>query len=132
MEPHYRRFRWAGVLFVTLVAAAVGFFAYSAGVAHGLASAGQLAAPGSAPFPPYGWYRPWGFGFGFLFAPFFFFLLFAFAMRGLFWAGRRRQACFGGGYYGAGPQAFDEWHRRAHDRMTKDAGAAPDDNRTRG
>ncbi len=132
MEPRYRPFRWAAFLFTLVLVAIVGAFAYNAGVAHGIASAAQQAAPGAAALPPYALYRPWGFGFGFFFAPFFFFVLFALAMRGLFWGARwRRYGCAGGGYYG-GPTAFDDWHRRAHERMSGDAGAAPhDDNRPR-
>jgi hypothetical protein len=128
---HDRPFRWTAVLFAILVAGAVGFFAYNAGVAHGIASVAQpiaAPAPGAAVYPPYGFYRPWGFGFGFFFAPFFFFLLFALVMRGLFWGRRwRRHGCYGGGYYGGVPMTFDEWHRQAHDRMTKEPGGPPQD-----
>src|SRR5215471_12852904 len=88
MDHYGRRYRWIAFLFALFVAAAVGYVAYSAGVAHGIAAAGQqIAAPatGAAPFAPYpyGWYRPWGFGFGFFFVPFFFFLAFIFVMRAL-------------------------------------------------
>jgi hypothetical protein len=137
MEPH-RPFRWAAFLVAVVIAAAVGFFAYNAGVAHGVATAAgsQIAAPapGTGPFVPYygyGWYRPWGFGF--FFAPFFFFLAFVFVMRALFWGGPwRRYGCYPRGYYGA-PPTFDDWHRRAHERMTKEPGGPPhDDDRSRG
>jgi hypothetical protein len=132
MDQQFRPYRWTAFLFALVVAAAVGFFAYNAGVAHGVAAAGQqIAAPGPGGFAPYGWYRPWGFGF--FFAPFFFFLLFVFVMRGLFWGGPwRRYGCYPRGAYGA-PTTFDEWHRRAHERMTKEPGGSPhDDDRSRG
>jgi hypothetical protein len=138
MEPRDRSFRWAGFLFALIVAAFVGFFAYNAGIAHGVATvAGQQIAqpaPGAPPaaFVPYGYgyYRPWGFGF--VFAPFFFFLLFFFVVRALFWGGPwRRYGCYPRGYYG-GPGSFDEWHRRAHERMTQQPGGPThDDDRSR-
>jgi hypothetical protein len=137
MEPHDRSFRWARLLAALVLAVLVGFVAYNAGVAHGVATAAAqqaAAAPqGAAPpamFAPYGYYRPWGFGF--FFGPFFFFLLFVFVMRGLFWGGPwRRYGCYPRGYYG-GPGALDDWHRRAHERMTQQPGGpAHDDDRSR-
>jgi hypothetical protein len=134
MNQHYRPYRWAALVATLVVAAIVGFFAYNAGVAHGIAAAGQPVAGGAAGVPPYpyGWYRPWGFGFGF-FGPFLFIMLWLFVLRGIFWGGPwRRFGCYGGGYYG-GPSAFDEWHRRAHERMTSKEPASPprDDDRPR-
>jgi len=133
MEPH-RPFRWVAFIVTLVVAAAVAFFAYNAGVAHGVATAGQqLAAPAPGALPPYAFYRPWGFGFPFFFGPFFFFLLFVLVMRGLFWGSRWRRYGCAGGYYGGGPMTFDDWHRRAHERMAKDASGPPrDDDRPRG
>ena len=96
---------------VVLGAAAVGLGAYNAGVAQGIAQSGALAAqPSGQPYPvyPYAWHGPWGFGFFPIF-PFFFLLLFFFAVRGLFWRGRGW-----GARYGGVPPAFEEWHRRAH------------------
>lgn len=132
MDRHYRSYRWATVLLGVAVAAIAGFFAYNAGVSHGIAVASQPIAGGGAVVPPYpyGWYRPWGFG---LFGPFLFIFFWIFLLRGLFWAGRWRRygGCYGGGYYD-GPRAFDEWHRRAHERMTSaPAGSAHDDDRSR-
>ena len=51
---------------------------------------------------------------------FFFFI----ALRALAWGGGwRRHRCYGyGGYYDP-PPTFDDWHRRAHERMTKEPGA---------
>jgi hypothetical protein len=131
MDHRPRPMRWAGALFAILIAAAVGFFAYNAGVAHGLAAAAQqVTASGPGAFPAYGWYRPWGFGF--FFGPFFFFVLFVLAMRGLFWGRHWRRYGYGCGGSYAGPMGFDEWHRRAHERMSADRTAGPphDDNRS--
>jgi hypothetical protein len=99
-----------------LATVVVGVFAYQAGLAQGAASA--AAAAGT--LPPYayawGWHRPWGFGFGFplLFILFFWFVL----LRGLFWGPWHRRRWY---YYGDVPQTFDDWHRRAHERMSSDA-----------
>ncbi|HWF85139.1 MAG TPA: hypothetical protein VG222_09840 [Vicinamibacterales bacterium] len=107
------RFRWGAVWAAVLFAVIVGIVSFNAGVSHGLAvSAPSVgAAPGTA--VPFYWYRPWGFGFGLF--PFafvlFWFLLFRVAFGGFH---RRRWS-----YYGPHdvPSSFDEWHRRAHERM---------------
>jgi len=110
--------RWIALAGALLLAVAVGFWAYQAGVAHGIEQSGKIVVPPSGgpypyPYPYYGWHRPWGFGF--FFVPLFFIFWF-FVVRGLFW----RRAWYGGGY---GPRGrFDEWHRQAHAR---DAGAEP-------
>jgi hypothetical protein len=116
--------RWIVLVGALLLAAAVGFWAYQAGVAHGIEQSGKIVVSPSGgpypyPYPYYGWHRPWGFGF--LFVPLFFAFWFL-VMRGLFW----RRAWYGGG---CGPRGrfghfdrFDEWHRQAHAR---DAGAEP-------
>ena len=118
----YRRGRGLiRVLLAVLVASVIGVFAYNAGVSHGLAQQISAASPGSYPYPY--WPRPWGFGFGFFFPLLFGFLL----LRLVFWGGHRR-GHGGRGYYGAGPcdvpPAFDEWHRRAHQRGSEDHPAA--------
>jgi hypothetical protein len=91
----------------------VGYYAYSAGVAHGIAETAHAGAGTAAPVIV--WPR-WGFGFGFFpfFPIFFFILLWIVLLRGLFW--RRRRWGRGCGYgYGSGvPRQFEEWHRRAH------------------
>src|ERR1700704_3252782 len=123
MDRHYGRSRWAVVLAVAIVATLVGVFAYNAGVTHGLAQVGQPAG-GPGAFAPYGWYRPWGFG---LFFPFLFFGFWFFALRALFWGGPwRRYGCYGGSYRDL-PPTFDEWHRRAHERMTAQPAGSPND-----
>ena len=106
-------YRWVGAAFAVLVAVGIGVTAYQAGVMHGLTL--QIPAGTTVPAVPYGWhYRPWGFGFG----PFFFILLWFLLFRGLYWGGRgwhhRR-------WDGGVPSRFDEWHRRAHDRMKDDS-----------
>ena len=105
--------RWIVLVGVLLLATVVGFWAYQAGVAHGIEQSGKIAVspaggpyPYSYPYPYYGWH-PWG---GFFFVPLFF-VFWIVVLRGLFW---RRRAWYGGG---CGPRgAFDEWHRQAHAR----------------
>ena len=104
------------VLLAAVAAAAVGFFAYNAGFAQGIADSGRLAAtPGGPPPYVYMWPRPWGFGFGFF--PFFLLLLCFFLVRRLLWGGPR---VGWGHYYDGVPPRFEEWHRRVHER---DAGS---------
>jgi hypothetical protein len=108
-----RRFAWAAMLGAALVAVGVGVLSYNAGVSHGLAIASPPpGAPAGALVPYYGWYRPWGFGF----APFLFVLFWFFALRMLFWGGFHRRRWYYRGLYDA-PSHFEEWHRRAHERM---------------
>jgi hypothetical protein len=112
------RFRWMAGLAVVLVAIAVGTVAYNAGVSHGLAISAPAvgAAPGAAPGAPAAAYyyarRPWGFGF-FPLGILLFWFLFA---RLFFWGGCYRRRWYYPGPYDA-PPSFDEWHRRAHERM---------------
>jgi len=142
MESDYRRRGiWVVVLVTVLLAVSVGYFAYNAGVAHGVMTGQQIAAAGAGGTTPavppaalywygYGWHRPWGFGFfPFLFLMFFF----IWALRALAWGGPwRRHRYYGRGYYFDPPPTFDEWHRRAHERMSKEPGAPPaDDDRSR-
>jgi hypothetical protein len=112
-----RRFRLIAFVGAVLVAVMVGFVSYNAGVSHGLAvsASAPAAAPGVPvqPYGPYGWYRPWGFG---LFAPFLFLFFWLFLFRAFFWGGFGGRRWCRPGPYGAAPD-FDEWHRRAHERM---------------
>ena len=117
-----QRFRWMTLVAMVLIAIGVGTVAYNAGVSHGLvvsapAAPGAGAAPGS-PVYYYG-HRPWGWGFGFF--PFGI-LLWIFVLRLLFWGGGRRWWYHRHGPYGpfyeGDTASFDEWHRRAHERMT--------------
>jgi hypothetical protein len=116
-------YRWIALVGALLLAVAVGFTAYQAGVAHGIEQSGKIVVPPSGaaggpypypyPYPYYGWHRPWGFGF--FYVPLFFIFWFL-VVRGLFW----RRSWYGGG---CGPRgSFDEWHRQAHAR---DAGEPP-------
>ena len=114
-----RSHRWLIALAAGLGLALVGVVAYNAGVSQGLAQAAAAAATASGtPLPPYayGWYRPWGFGFGFPIV-FLFLFFWLFVVRGLFW-GRPWRRWHD---YGGVPPAFEEWHRRAHERMSGEA-----------
>jgi hypothetical protein len=116
-----------GIVIAVLVfaaAAAIGIGAYNAGVSQGLAESGRLAAapPGIVPYV-YAWPHHWGFGF----FPILFLVLFLFVLRGLLWVGPWRRG-WGGGWgcgYGAVPPAFDEWHRRAHERQSSPQNPSP-------
>ena len=109
--------RWTVIIGALLLAVAVGFGAWQAGVAHGIEQSGKIVAAPSAPsgpapypYPYYGWHRPWGFGF--FFVPLFFFAFWFLVVRGLFWR-RGGYGCYGPG----GPRGrFEEWHRQAHER----------------
>jgi len=132
MDGEYRGRRWAVVVLAVVAAVAIGATAYQAGVSHGLAlQPPPVVAPGGAgaqavpPTPyPYYPYRYYGPRFGF-FGPLLTIFLFVFLLRALFWG-------FGGGwrhrywYYDPelGRSRFDEWHRRAHERM-RDEGGTP-------
>jgi len=94
------------VLVAVALAGVIGTTAYRAGVARGLADAGNVPQPWLY-HGPFWFFAP----FGFLFPLFAFFVILALA-RAFFWRGR----CAGGrGSWERGvPPAFEEWHRRAH------------------
>jgi hypothetical protein len=135
MDGEFRMRRWAIAALVVVAAIAIGATAYQAGVSQGIAmqppaatapgAAGGAQAVPPAPYPyyPYRYYGPWRSGF---FGPLLTILLFVFLFRALFWGfagwGWRRRYW----HYDPemGPSRFDEWHRRAHERM-RDSGAAP-------
>jgi hypothetical protein len=108
------------LLLVLAAAAAVGVGAYNAGVSHGVAEASRtVAVPVEGAARVYVWPGPWG-GQGYGYVPFFPIVAFVFVLllfRGLLmrgaWHGRGR--C-GYGHDGV-PPAFEEWHRRAHERQ---------------
>ena len=112
-----QRFRWVAGLAFVLMSIAVGTIAYNAGVSHGLAVSAPAvaAAPGAAPGPAYYYYGhgPWGWGFGFF--PFGI-ILWILVLRFVFWGGGYRRRWHYPGPYD-GPGSFDDWHRRAHERM---------------
>jgi hypothetical protein len=129
MTGDYRGIRWAALFGMLLLSVGIGFMAYNAGLSHGLAQVaitqGQAApAPGPVPYPypyAYGWHPFWGFGYGFHIFPFLMFLFFwIFISRLFWWGGPWRRGGYGYGCYGrryGGPDAFDDWHQRAHERM---------------
>ena len=133
MESQFGTRRWAAVVFALLAAVAIGAIAYQAGVAHGIAlqpppavaAPGAPAVPAVPPYYAYRYYGPWRFGFfGPLFGILFFFFFLRFLFWGLFgwgWGGRRWRYY---DYPGDGPSRFDEWHRRAHERMRDDRAPA--------
>jgi hypothetical protein len=113
------------ILVLVAIALGVGAAAYSLGVAQGAAQVAQVA-PGEAPrvVPyAYGWYggpffwRPFGWGFGFLW-----FCLTPLLFLGGLWLLSRlfffRRRGWRGDWAERRQQAFDEWHRRAHDQGT--------------
>jgi len=114
MNESFRMSRWAALLGVVLAAIVAGAIGYQFGVSHAVA-VGQVATVPPNVVPVYGWYRPWGFGFGFFF-PFLFVALWFVILRGLLWGGPWRRRWSHGGPYDA-PSRFEEWHRRAHNRM---------------
>jgi len=132
MHNEFGMRRWALVLVAVLAAVAIGTVTYQAGVSHGLALQPPVAvappaagappvAPGPYPYYPYGPYHPWRFGF---FGPLLFVFFWIFLFRGIFfWGGGgwRRRWDRDSSYW---PERFDDWHRRAHDRM-RDAPSPP-------
>ncbi|MDQ3871238.1 MAG: hypothetical protein M3301_06450, partial [Chloroflexota bacterium] len=118
------------VLLLVLAAAGIAVVAYNAGMAQGLAAAGQPSAPGV--FGPYRGYPgpyffpPFGFFFGFLGLLLVVFLIVG-LVRALTWGGRRGWADRGhwpeSRWAGGGP-TFEEWHRRAHAEGREETGAA--------
>ncbi len=118
------RIVWGILLVLLLIVGAVvlGTSAYNRGLAQGMAVSGADKAPasGTVPYPyfpgPFFW-RPfgWGFGFlGFLFPLFFIFLIFA-LVRGLFWGGYRGWRRGPWMESGTIPPAVEEWHRKMHE-----------------
>jgi hypothetical protein len=134
----------AGLVLLAAIAG-IGFFAYSAGVAHGTALDIKpiiVEAQNQPPVPVYGHRMAFhhggmpffGFGcFGILIPLFLFFIAFA-AMRHLFWGWEpgfgwrhRMHAMHHGHWHDKGPwnsedvpPFFAEWHRRAHGEQPKE------------
>ena len=142
MNGDFPRKSWiaAVVALMVVTGAAVGFTSYQAGVSRGLAlqpppavaappAAGAAqAAPPAYFYPRYRVYRGWG-GFGF-FGGLVSVLIWLFVIRLIFralfgwgWCGWRRR--YRGGWYDADSYEFDDWHRRAHDRMREQGGTPP-------
>lgn len=121
MEPRRTWMFWLGGLSALALLTLGGVYVYDLGVARGLAEGAAVTDVGGRAVPMFGWWRPWGFGFGFF--PFFPFLLLLFvALRVFLWRGRWYGRRWYGRGYGPGwsdgrdgvPPAFEEWHRRAH------------------
>jgi hypothetical protein len=115
-----RRYRWLGVLGGVLLAAVVGVVAYNAGYADGFATQVPAAAQG----PQYGYRWHGGFWLGPLLLVFFWFVV----ARAFWWRRPRWHYRYAGVPCDMPTGVFDEWHRRAHDRM-KEASAADDPGR---
>ena len=131
MEGESGMRRWAVVVLGVVASAVLVTIVYQAGVSHGIALQPPVAvapaAPGAAqavpppyPYYPYRYYGPWRGGF---FGPLLGIFLFLFVLRTVFWGmwgwgWRRRWRYYD--YPDYGPSRFDEWHRRAHDRMRDD------------
>jgi len=118
------------LLLVLAGAAAVGVLSYNAGVQHGFLAASRTAAvpPEGTPHV-YVWPGPWGPGYFPVFPFFFGVLLLFLVLRGLWggpWRGSWRRGDCGPRHDGV-PPAFDEWHRRAHERVD---GSPPPPERT--
>ncbi|MEX0788100.1 MAG: hypothetical protein WD040_04810 [Anaerolineales bacterium] len=121
---------WRFVLIALLLigtAAAVGYYAYQAGMARGVAESASITAPpaGAMPMAPFYFHpRPFGFGFGGLgcLVPILFFFLFFGLLKSMFWGGRwgwGHGHGMGGHKYGPEgsdvPPMFREWYRRMHE-----------------
>jgi len=138
----------AAILLIAVLAVGGGLIAnaaYQAGVDTAVVTAvgagGTVGTPVVVPAYGYGWRLGGpGFGFfGFLVTLFILFIVFG-LIRAIFWGGPRRGHGWGGpgrghGWGGAGHEpgrspwetkahdAFDQWHRRAHDDPSDDAAA---------
>ena len=131
MDGESRGRRWAIGALAIVAAIAIGATAYQAGVSQGVAmQAPTAAAPGAAggaqgvppapyPYYPYHYYGPWRFGFFGFFGPLLTIFLFVFLFRALFWGfgGWRRHHMYWNYDPELGQGRFEEWHRRAHERM---------------
>lgn len=121
------RFVFGLLLAIVLIVGAVGIgvYAYNAGVAQGMAGGGNLVAPATGTAPYFGgpfFYRPFGWGFGFLgcvFPLLFFFLIFG-LLRGIFWGGHwgwRHHRHWDRDEHDVPPMVA-EWHRKMHEQQT--------------
>jgi hypothetical protein len=133
MESEFQFRKWAVVVLGVAAAAILVTIVYQAGVSHGIAlqppaavapaapGAAQAAPPPGYPYYPYRYYGPWRFGF---FGPLLAVFFFVFVLRSLFWGlcgwGWRGRRWRYDDYPDYGASRFDEWHRRAHDRMRGD------------
>jgi len=120
-------FRIVAGLFLLAAIAAIGFFAFRAGVGYGASANLELpVVDGTVPFHPYYGMHHFGGGlFGLLFVLFLVSLAFG-AMRRLIWGPRWGWRHMHGPMTGHGPMGhgpcgegvppmFNEWHKRAHE-----------------
>jgi hypothetical protein len=122
--------RIVSALILVAAIAAIGFFAFRAGVAQGSpvtieAPSGQTVPAVPTPYPYYGYgmpfYHPFGFGFG-CFAPLLALFLLFIALRSfrfLFWGPRwgwehRHHGPWGRHWENGVPPMFEEWHKKVH------------------
>jgi hypothetical protein len=120
------RFFLGLLLAIVLIVGAVGIgaYAYSVGVAQGMADTGRATAPTAGVAPYYGgfFFHPFGWGFGFLgclFPLLFFFLIFG-LVRGLVWGPRwgwHHHRHWDHDERGI-PPMVEEWHRKMHEPKT--------------
>ena len=124
-----------GVLLVLVVivgAVGIGAYAYNMGVAQGMATSGKIEVPstGAAPFPNYApfFYRPFGFGFGFLgcLGPLILFFLFFSLLRLFLWGPRWGWRGMHHRHWdGDIPPMAEEFHRKLHEQQEKKSNAQP-------
>ena len=129
------RILWRVIVALVLIAAiaGLGYYAYQAGIANGLAQQVQPQGGQAQPVPyPYYWHPFFGFGpgFGFLgcLIPLFLLFLVFGSLRMLLWSGHwgwRRHWHHGPWGYRDGegrgvPPFFEEWHKRAHGETPPD------------
>lgn len=122
--------RIVSALVLIAAIAAIGFFAFQAGVVQGSPITIEAPAGGAnavpAPYPYYGYgygmpfHGPWGFGFG-CFGPLLALFLIFIALKSfrlLFWGPRwgwgHHRGPWGSHWENGVPPMFDEWHKRAH------------------
>lgn len=121
----------SGLVLVAVIAA-IGFFAFQAGVAQG--SPITIEAPSGesvpAPYPHYGYgygmryHHPFGFGFGCfgpLLALFLLFVAFK-SFRVMMWGPRwgHHMGHWGRHWEGGAPPMFEEWHKKMHGEPTEE------------
>jgi len=118
-----RGYTWIGVLLLALL---VGIGGGMIGYNVGLSVAANVAAGSGATvvYPAVGW------GFGFPFFGFIFFIVLLFVVFGAFrraaWGGHHGYGPGSGGYWKNRGDAFEEWHRRQHGDAADTQARTPD------
>ena len=82
--------RWITITAALLIAVVIGTVAYNAGVAQGIAQAGNIVAAPSGPYAQFPWHHPGAFMFPFAFMPFVFMLICFLIVPALFFGGWHR------------------------------------------